>query len=87
MHCVLVADRLRIETTVLPHRVVRSPGRGTLVIVHVAFGMLTGRAYVVGLDTLWRAAHRFLAGVHDDQRGEACQEGSGDQTYNDVGFL
>src|SRR5215211_4141409 len=82
---VLVADRLRIETAILPHGIVRSPDRWALVVVHVAFGMLPGRADVVGLDPARGAAHRFLTGVHDDQRGKARHEDCGDQTYNDVG--
>jgi hypothetical protein len=83
--CGLVAYWFFVETAILPDGVVLSSDRRTLGVVHVPLGVHARWAHVVGLDPARGAAPRFLAGVHDNQRGEAPKEDRGDQTHNDVG--
>src|SRR5918997_1275741 len=59
----LVADRLAVVAAILPDRVVLAPRGWILRVVHFSFGVLSGRAHVVGLYVVRGAGAGLLPGV------------------------
>src|SRR5215203_1015829 len=70
----LVADGLVVEAAVLPDRVVRPPNGRTLVVVHLASGVLSGRTHIVGFYILRSGTTGLLPGVKHRERDEPRHE-------------
>src|SRR5215204_6378681 len=81
---ILVADRLVVEAAVLPDRVVRAPNGRTLLVVHFSLGVLSGRAYIVGLYVVRGAGAGLLPGVKHRERNEPRHERDDNRAYYQV---
>src|ERR671910_33095 len=80
----LVADWLVVVAAVLPDRVVRPPNGRTLLVVHFASGVLSGRTHIVGLYVLRSGAARLLSGVEHCEGDEPCYEHDDNRAYYQV---
>src|SRR5919106_3404159 len=81
---ILVADRLVVEATVLPDRVVCAPNGWTLRVFHLSLGVLSGRAYIVGLYVVRGAGAGLLPGVQHRERDEPRYEQHDNRAYYQV---
>ena len=81
---ILVADRLVVEATVLPDRVVCAPNGWTLRVIHLSLGVLSGRAYIVGLYVVRGAGAGLLPGVQHRECDEPRYEQHDNRAYYQV---
>jgi hypothetical protein len=74
----LVVHGFLVEAAVLPDGVVLAPCRRALRVVHGPLGVLTGRAYIVGLDLAGGTARRLLPSVQHHHNGGGTDHGHHD---------